>query len=211
MNVFNLRTATGRAIIGLIKRLNSAREKYPSNAMLQCALNSELGEMSDALLLENNVRVHDEALDVAAVAIRIGVEGDGSAQEWRLEHSLGLSGMVGEESPWCYSFGESVFYGEFPTREKALESALDNVPEGCKLPPQTGRRVKPEISLPQALSFLNMLENIITNSYQINASVLALRDNMDHALLLKFLLDSFIDTAAPYWPVTDVQVHEDAA
>lgn len=63
----------------LEKRLNEARTKHPAwNGSLDFALSVlklELGELEHALNWESEARVRDEALDVAAVALRI-YEGD---------------------------------------------------------------------------------------------------------------------------------------
>jgi hypothetical protein len=63
----------------LTDRLRHARDKHPAwNKDLSFCLSVlrlELGELEHAIKYETDARVRDEALDVAAVALRI-VEGD---------------------------------------------------------------------------------------------------------------------------------------
>lgn len=73
----------GRMLRAVREEVDRAREKFPSNEFLLPALVEEVGELSQALIeLERNKEGHtaqdvlSEAIQVAAMAIRIGVEGD---------------------------------------------------------------------------------------------------------------------------------------
>jgi hypothetical protein len=67
-----------------------AREKFPSSNLVLAALTEELGELAQAMLKvragkEPPERVWEEAVQVAAMALRVAVEGDPSfnAVEYR--------------------------------------------------------------------------------------------------------------------------------
>ena len=54
-----------------------ARTKFPDNAFLLAALMEEVGELAKAYLQrEGTIRIQNEALQVACVAMRIFEEGD---------------------------------------------------------------------------------------------------------------------------------------
>lgn len=59
----------------LRRELQSARKKFPSSDAVLAALTEEVGELAKAHMEEWN-RVIKEAVQVAAMAIRVAVEGD---------------------------------------------------------------------------------------------------------------------------------------
>jgi len=67
------------------EELVKARNKFPDNSVQNTALVEEVGELSQALLDHKfnnvsvtNLDVYREAVQVAAMAIRVGVDGDSS-------------------------------------------------------------------------------------------------------------------------------------
>jgi NTP pyrophosphatase (non-canonical NTP hydrolase) len=60
--------------------LNSARNKFPTNQFLLAALVEEVGELSQSLIdhefdKKTKVEIYEEAIQVAAMALRIAQEG----------------------------------------------------------------------------------------------------------------------------------------
>ncbi len=75
----------------LVQRVRAAKEKYPHEGnMLFPALAAEQGELAEALMNESPERVTDEALDVAAVAMRIAESGDGTLDAERTRRGLAV-------------------------------------------------------------------------------------------------------------------------
>lgn len=73
----------------LVDRVRHARAKHPHRGnMLFGALVAEQGELAMAIMNETPERIIDEALDVAAVAIRIASEGDETVEQPRLAKGL---------------------------------------------------------------------------------------------------------------------------
>ncbi len=62
-----------------------AREKFPSPAGSMCALTEEVGEAAKALLDEPWAHVYTECVQVAAMAIRVAIEGDPTLYDIRSE------------------------------------------------------------------------------------------------------------------------------
>lgn len=60
-----------------------ARTKHPGNELLVTALLEEAGELARACLEGSAEDIHREAVQVAAVALRIATEGDQSVKDWR--------------------------------------------------------------------------------------------------------------------------------
>lgn len=60
-----------------------ARDKFPDPHGSMTALTEEVGELARALLDERSDRVVAEAVQVAAMAARVALEGDPSLQELR--------------------------------------------------------------------------------------------------------------------------------
>ena len=60
----------------LLDEVTFARSKYPSNTVLFAALVEEVGEVAKALQDETRDRLVAELVQVAALALRLAVEGD---------------------------------------------------------------------------------------------------------------------------------------
>src|SRR5690606_12717925 len=73
---------------------SQARTLFPGPDAMLYALTEEVGELARALLSEPAERVRKEALQVAAVALRIACEGDASADSLRGARRLGISKVV---------------------------------------------------------------------------------------------------------------------
>lgn len=68
-----------------------AREKFPDPYGVMCALTEEVGELAKALMDEPRARVYKEAVQVAAMAARLALEGDPSLQRIRDERHADLT------------------------------------------------------------------------------------------------------------------------
>lgn len=74
----------GKTICAIMMEIQSARTTFPGNEHMMAALTEEVGELAQALINhdrgENTTtsQVFKEAVQVAAMAIRIAVEGDHS-------------------------------------------------------------------------------------------------------------------------------------
>lgn len=62
----------------------SARQKFPLNENLTIALMEEAGELAKATLCESPESVKKEAIQVAAMAVRVWLDGDNSVELYRL-------------------------------------------------------------------------------------------------------------------------------
>lgn len=78
-----------------------AREKFPDADMTNAALVEEVGELSKALMYEPWDRVVAEAVQVAAMACRIALEGDASAKPFRdrVVHDCDSNGVARRYGP----------------------------------------------------------------------------------------------------------------
>ncbi|BAO53070.1 hypothetical protein KPP23_043 [Pseudomonas phage KPP23] len=75
-----------------------AREKFPGDRIMLLALAEEFGELIKASLDEPSANVRKEAMQTAAVACRVILDGDGSVESWRAEKGLDpLLGKGGAE------------------------------------------------------------------------------------------------------------------
>ena len=75
-----------------------AREKFPGDRIMLLALAEEFGELVKAALDEPSANVRKEAMQTAAMACRVVLDGDGSVDSWREEKGLDpLLGKGGEE------------------------------------------------------------------------------------------------------------------
>ena len=72
----------GKMITDILGEVRSAREKFPGSRHMLCALVEEVGELAQAIMQNDRhegtteTEVYREAVQVAAMAIRIGTEGD---------------------------------------------------------------------------------------------------------------------------------------
>lgn len=74
----------------IFKEVLSARKKFPNTEGLMAALTEEVGELATACMEEPIENVYNEAKQVAAVAIRIMIEGDPSLNKVRLRGNVEL-------------------------------------------------------------------------------------------------------------------------
>lgn len=65
-----------------------ARAKFPGDRIMTLALAEEFGEMCKAVLDEPAANVRKEAVQTAAMAARVVLDGDGSVNEWRAAKGL---------------------------------------------------------------------------------------------------------------------------
>lgn len=71
-----------------------ARAKFPGDRVMTIALAEEFGELAKAVLDEPAANVRKEAVQTAAMAARIVLDGDGSMNEWRA--AKGLDPLISE-------------------------------------------------------------------------------------------------------------------
>jgi hypothetical protein len=69
--------------IWMAREVTRARKKFPRPDALMTALTEEVGELAKAMLDEPSVRVVAEAIQVAAMACRVAMEGDPTLDETR--------------------------------------------------------------------------------------------------------------------------------
>lgn len=60
-----------------------ARTLFPGDRIMTVALAEEFGELCKAILDEPAANVRKEAVQVATMAARVVLDGDGSVREWR--------------------------------------------------------------------------------------------------------------------------------
>lgn len=72
----------------IINELFRAREKFPGKNATFPALVEEVGELATALMEEPTYRVHNEAIQVAVMAMRIVLDGDQTLDDWRAYKNL---------------------------------------------------------------------------------------------------------------------------
>lgn len=65
-----------------------ARAKFPGDRVMGLALAEEFGELIKAVLDETPERVRREAVQTAAMCVRLVLDGDGSVKEWRAARGL---------------------------------------------------------------------------------------------------------------------------
>lgn len=65
-----------------------ARAKFPGDRIMTIALAEEFGELAKAILDEPAADVRTEAVQTAAMAARIVLDGDRSVNEWRAAKGL---------------------------------------------------------------------------------------------------------------------------
>ena len=63
-------------IMGVVEEVDRARKLFPEPEGLMAALGEEVGELFKAIQDESAQRIKDEAVQVAAMAIRVMEEGD---------------------------------------------------------------------------------------------------------------------------------------
>lgn len=86
LNTFEAREASVyRAISDELRR---ARAKHPTSRVTNTAMIEEVGEVAKALMDEAGFRVREEAVQVAAMAVRLLLDGDTYMQMFRDEVGL---------------------------------------------------------------------------------------------------------------------------
>ena len=68
--------------------LARARTKFPGDDVTMLALMEEVGELAKATFEEPSARVREEAIQVAVMAIRVVLDGDGTLRGWRQGRGL---------------------------------------------------------------------------------------------------------------------------
>lgn len=77
-------------VSAVVRELRSARERFPEPDGVMTALVEEVGEVARALLDESRACVFAEAVQVAAMACRVAVEGDPTLNDRRALRGLEL-------------------------------------------------------------------------------------------------------------------------
>lgn len=68
--------------------LARARSKFPGDGVTTLALVEEVGELAKATFEEPKARVREEAVQVAVMAMRVVLDGDGTLRDWRRDRGL---------------------------------------------------------------------------------------------------------------------------
>lgn len=68
--------------------LARARSKFPGDGVTMLALMEEVGELAKATFEEPKVRIREEAVQVAVMAMRVILDGDGTLRDWRRDKGL---------------------------------------------------------------------------------------------------------------------------
>jgi len=88
--------ADGRFLADVAHELSRARAKFPGNTLQMMALTEEVGELAQALIdhrmgKQTEEQVYREAVQVAAMAVRVAVDGDSSNRyQGRVQSVVGL-------------------------------------------------------------------------------------------------------------------------
>lgn len=72
----------------ILKELKRARSKFPGDNVTFMALVEEVGELATAMFSQSRREVHDEAIQVAAMAMRCVLDGDFTVESWRESEGL---------------------------------------------------------------------------------------------------------------------------
>ena len=70
-----------------------ARTKFPGRRIMGLAMAEEFGELVKALLDEYAADVRKEAVQTAAMCVRVALEGDESLDDWRAKKGLNKVGL----------------------------------------------------------------------------------------------------------------------
>ncbi len=108
------------------REVERARKKFPGTDGVLAALTEEVGELAKAVLDEGQERVYAEAIQVAAMALRVAVEGDPTLAGVRAER-------VTAPKPWGPVLREFVRSDEIRERYPNGASAVDLFQELLRL------------------------------------------------------------------------------
>lgn len=86
-------TPSPLTLAALAAEVLRGRKKFPGNRFMLAALAEEIGELAEAMVKGDAEAIHREALQVAAVAIRIAEEGDATA--YRIDSLIQLIAACG--------------------------------------------------------------------------------------------------------------------
>lgn len=75
-------------LVEVLEEVARARTKFPSSNLKLAALTEEVGELAKAMLDEPAENVRKEAVQVAAMALRVAIDGDRSFDESRERRGL---------------------------------------------------------------------------------------------------------------------------
>lgn len=84
---------SARFLDAVFREVDFAREKFPSSECSLAALTEEVGELAQACMDESADAIFAEAVQVAAMALRVAVEGDPTLVPYRLRNKK-LEGQV---------------------------------------------------------------------------------------------------------------------
>jgi hypothetical protein len=76
----------------ILREMARARSKFPGENVTTLALVEEVGELARATFGESRARVREEAVQVAAMAMRVVLDGDDTLASWRA--ARGLDGLA---------------------------------------------------------------------------------------------------------------------
>lgn len=84
----NFDSAANLFFADVAREVDRARAKFPKPDALLTALTEEVGEVAKAMLDESAAHVRAEAIQVAAMALRLALEGDPTLDELRKSRGL---------------------------------------------------------------------------------------------------------------------------
>ena len=83
-----LHADTLRFLDEVVDEVDRARAKFFSSDGCMTALTEEVGELAKAMLDESQSRIREEAVQVAAMALRVAIEGDATLSEYRARRGI---------------------------------------------------------------------------------------------------------------------------
>lgn len=86
-------TPSPMTLAAVAAEVQRGRKKFPGNRFMLAALAEEIGELAEAMSKGDADGIHREAIQVAAVALRIAEEGDATA--YRIDSLIQLIACAG--------------------------------------------------------------------------------------------------------------------